>query len=316
MLGRKHLFVALLSTLTGCAASPTRIHGVEDTKAESADAPVADAPDADAPPAQASRAGVPHTIRASVGAFFGLLEPYGRWMETRSLGWIWLPDVKWVGPEFFPYVTAGRWMPTDHGWIFISDWPWGWVTFHYGRWLYDAFRGWLWVPGENWAPAWVAWRAGGGHAGWAPLPPRWHVPLRSVPSHFVFVKQGDLERPSIAEHLVGRDDLERLMRSTTPLTEMARAGDIQWYRGPSMDRASKPIVITPPASGHLVRARLVEGRLQLQFRGGIDVRAPVRSSKRPKGWRVLYRGAIPSIDGDVRPVMPPQRSEDQEQRWR
>jgi hypothetical protein len=33
-------------------------------------------------------------------------------------------------------------------------------------------RGWGWVPGTMWGPAWVSWRSGGGYAGWAPLPPR------------------------------------------------------------------------------------------------------------------------------------------------
>jgi hypothetical protein len=31
--------------------------------------------------------------------------------------------------------------------------------------------GWLWVPGYQWAPAWVSWRYGGDAVGWAPLAP-------------------------------------------------------------------------------------------------------------------------------------------------
>ena len=33
-------------------------------------------------------------------------------------------------------------------------------------------RGWFWVPGREWGPAWVSWRTGGDSIGWAPIPPR------------------------------------------------------------------------------------------------------------------------------------------------
>ena len=29
-----------------------------------------------------------------------------------------------------------------------------------GRWFFDDSYGWVWVPGSEWAPAWVAWRYG------------------------------------------------------------------------------------------------------------------------------------------------------------
>ncbi len=31
--------------------------------------------------------------------------------------------------------------------------------------------GWVWVPGNVWAPAWVSWRTANSYVGWAPLPP-------------------------------------------------------------------------------------------------------------------------------------------------
>ena len=49
----------------------------------------------------------------------------------------------------------------------------GWAPFHYGRW-YRSHRGWAWVPGTRWAPAWVHWRECSTHYGWAPLPPSAH----------------------------------------------------------------------------------------------------------------------------------------------
>ena len=55
--------------------------------------------------------------------------------------------------------------------MWVSDEPFGWATYHYGRWGYAEDIGWYWVPGRRWAPAWVSWRRGSDHIVWAPLPP-------------------------------------------------------------------------------------------------------------------------------------------------
>src|SRR5258708_33820088 len=75
-----------------------------------------------------------------------------------------------MAAEWRPY-TLGHWVYTDDdGWLWVSDEEWGWAAYHYGRWYNDSGR-WFWVPGRVWAPAWVAWRTGGGHIGRAPPPP-------------------------------------------------------------------------------------------------------------------------------------------------
>src|SRR5205085_236123 len=43
-----------------------------------------------------------------------------------------------------------------------------WVPYHYGRWAYDAFYGWVWMPGNGYSPAWVYWSYGSNYVGWAP----------------------------------------------------------------------------------------------------------------------------------------------------
>jgi hypothetical protein len=60
---------------------------------------------------------------------------------------------------------------SDQGWTWLSDEPYGWATYHYGRWYQDSEIGWAWVPGNDWAPAWVSWQEGNDYVGWAPLPP-------------------------------------------------------------------------------------------------------------------------------------------------
>jgi hypothetical protein len=103
-----------------------------------------------------------------VSIFYSNLSPYGRWIQRGGYGWVWEPTHVRVG--WRPY-TVGRWVNTEYGWTWVSYEPWGWATYHYGRWLFDPEYGWLWVPGTEWGPAWCAFHEGGGYIGWAPLPP-------------------------------------------------------------------------------------------------------------------------------------------------
>jgi len=104
----------------------------------------------------------------SIDLFYNSLSTYGDWFSHDRYGWVWMPYN--VSVSWRPY-SAGNWIYSDCGWTWDSDEPWGWATYHYGRWQYDANYGWLWVPGTVWGPAWVSWRFGGGYCGWAPLPP-------------------------------------------------------------------------------------------------------------------------------------------------
>ncbi|GAA5481726.1 DUF6600 domain-containing protein [Haloferula sargassicola] len=107
---------------------------------------------------------------ADYGLFYNSLDDQGEWFDTPDYGYIFQPTVVVQDRSWRPY-THGRWVCSDRGWMWISEEPFGWATYHYGRWVLLAGRGWCWVPGGEWAPAWVAWRHGGGHVGWAPLPP-------------------------------------------------------------------------------------------------------------------------------------------------
>ena len=100
--------------------------------------------------------------------FAGPLSAYGHWFVYGDYGWVWTPAV--VPADWRPY-TVGRWVWSDAGWMWISEEPWGWATYHYGRWFYDGAYGWVWVPDTVWGPAWVCWRTGPAFYGWAPLPP-------------------------------------------------------------------------------------------------------------------------------------------------
>ena len=107
---------------------------------------------------------------ADYSLFYDELEPHGDWFETPDYGYVYQPTVVVQNRSWRPY-TYGKWVCSNLGWTWRSDEPFGWATFHYGRWTLLSGRGWCWVPGSEWAPSWCAWREGGGHVGWAPLPP-------------------------------------------------------------------------------------------------------------------------------------------------
>ncbi len=111
-------------------------------------------------------------ITVSYQTFYDELSPYGQWVYDPEFGNVWVPN---EGGDFRPYGSRGYWAMTEYGNTWISDDPWGWAVYHYGRWTYNPYYGWIWVPGYDWAPAWVSWRFGNGYAGWAPLSPGYYV---------------------------------------------------------------------------------------------------------------------------------------------
>jgi len=99
---------------------------------------------------------------------YNYLAPFGNWVQLDPWGYVWCP--RHMGYRWRPY-TQGHWIWTDFGWTWLSDFEWGWIPFHYGRWGWDDDLGWFWVPGTTWGPAWVTWRSGDIYTGWAPFPP-------------------------------------------------------------------------------------------------------------------------------------------------
>ncbi len=103
--------------------------------------------------------------------FYSSLAPYGTWVNVVDYGWCWQPTVAVIDVGWRPYWHRGRWLYSDAGWYWHSDYSWGWAPFHYGRWFHHPRSGWCWRPGDVWGPAWVSWRYTDSHCGWAPLPP-------------------------------------------------------------------------------------------------------------------------------------------------
>ncbi len=147
----------------------------------------------------------PGRAQVDISFFYDQMAPYGEWFDLQSYGWVWTPSGVPYG--WRPY-THGRWVYTDFGWTWVSDWEWGWAPFHYGRWLFDPYYGWVWVPGREWAPACVAWQYGNGWVGWAPLPPNvgWQVGVNisaHIKTHWwCFTEERLLFEPNLRNNIV------------------------------------------------------------------------------------------------------------------
>lgn len=107
-------------------------------------------------------------LSEEVALFYDALASLGEWLEYKTYGLVWRPTG--VDREWRPY-TNGRWVLTEEGYVFETDEPWGWATYHYGNWLQTAEYGWIWVPGRTWYPHTVTWRANDDYVGWTPVPP-------------------------------------------------------------------------------------------------------------------------------------------------
>ena len=320
----------------GAAAQTEDQAGWFDDSAQSTPAPAADddrvtppsAPDYSAPPPdfQPAPAAPPPAAdsdnnendgvaqQRATQEFSPRLEPYGRWVDDPWYGRVWVPARSVVGSEFVPYSTGGHWELTqDDAWLWASDYPFGAITFHYGRWVWASGGVWGWVPGYVYAPAWVDFHVGAvGYIGWAPLGPS-HVwrhgaflsvglwqpaPVVYCPTQYVFVR-------SMPRYLI-RDRVQvRSISAQTHVyrpTRYAGGGRVTYLaRGPS------------PAEAHIPRDALPARRVLAQPRlaplSGVS-RTRIESSRLPESQGSGFRSrAYESRSYDAyRGPPPPQRS--------
>lgn len=97
------------------------------------------------------------------------LSRFGQFIYSERYGNVWQPTSLPAG--WHPYPACHWIYDRTYGWTYDDPTTWGKIVHHYGRWAHDDQAGWIWVPGTEWAPAWVIWRSGGDWTGWAPTPP-------------------------------------------------------------------------------------------------------------------------------------------------
>jgi hypothetical protein len=206
--------------------------------------------------------------RAAVdlGFFYDDLAPYGNWIERPSYGWVWTPRA--VASSWRPYQN-GHWVATDAGWVWVTDEPYGWATYHYGRWYDDPEVGWSWVPGDTWGPSWVSFQDGGDYIGWAPLPPGVDVSVGFsgggyaygiAPAAYLFVPERDFLAPRLGGYYVGRDRIGQFWGQTRNFTSYRVQGG-RWYnQGVPVDRFQR--------FGRVPRYQVADVAANFRQRGG------------------------------------------------
>ncbi len=182
----------------------------------------------------------------SYSTFYRKLDPYGDWIETSSYGYVFQPRQAVGDSGWRPY-TDGHWVYTDAGWTWISAEPFGWATCHYGRWTRLRDVGWVWVPGNEWAPAWVSWRRGNDFVGWAPLPPEARFDRQRgirdfsddhygiAPQEYSFVPVKEFGGPQSAHVIVPPARNVTIINQTRNVTNITYTNNIVVDRGPSYD---------------------------------------------------------------------------------
>jgi len=194
---------------------------------------------------EAQQAAPPTAAPVTTQVFYDQLAPYGQWVNYGDYGYVWIPSA--AGPNFTPYSTEGHWVYTTYGWTWVSDYPWGWACFHYGRWSYDNNYGWFWVPGTQWGPAWVAWRHSDGYYGWAPLCPGIDITLgygwdnRIPVNSWVFVNERFIGDRYVWQHYEPRGNNAVFIRNTSLITNTYYDRGITYSAGPDRGEVERTL---------------------------------------------------------------------------
>ena len=190
----------------------------------------------------------------SYNDFYQELAPYGQWIDDPQYGYVWSPD---QDGSFRPYYTNGHWVMTEYGNTWVSDYPWGWACFHYGRWTFDNYYGWIWIPGTNWGPAWVCWRYGEGYYGWSPLGPGYDLNSSmdyTCPNDWwVFIPPQYLYNGGYYRYWYGPHGNSNIVHRTSIVNGRYTANGVSYVSGPhvkDVERVTgKPVQVYDLANG-------------------------------------------------------------------
>jgi FecR protein len=80
------------------------------------------------------------------------LNYYGQYYDVPGYGNCWQPYGVNLGWD--PFMNGYWTYSPAFGNVWVSAYPWGWMPYRYGNWIFVANRGWLWRPG-----AWNRWNS-------------------------------------------------------------------------------------------------------------------------------------------------------------
>jgi hypothetical protein len=240
--------------------------------------------------------------------FYDQLAPYGRWMDVSGYGYCWRPTL--TTARWRPYVD-GCWVWSSMGWTWQSNEPFGWATYHYGRWVNLSRHGWVWVPGSEWAPAWVSWRQSRDHVGWAPLPPDrgsisgvyrdCDTQYNLGPSSYTFITTNHFVQPSYTTYCAPVTQNTTIFQSSVNVTQIVRCDDqprrgmFQHHGGPPRAQMERDCARPVP-------------QIQLQSIAASEIPRSRPGHRRPEALAQPVMVELPLLRADA-PAMRPQMAE-------
>lgn len=200
------------------------------------------------------------------------LDDNGEWIQVEDVGWCWRP--RGVAADWRPY-WRGRWGCYPGGMTWVSDEPWGYVTYHHGRWGWGAGLGWYWIPGVFYSPAWVAWHSTDAYFGWAPLgyynaPCSWGYGAWGGGFCWNVVNITFINAPHIHTRIYADINVIRPFGHGTAATTWSRGGNRPltppWQRGPLFVRTAEFRHPDPAQFQHVLQRDVARERMQVYER--------------------------------------------------
>jgi hypothetical protein len=234
-----------------------------------------------------------------------VLDTHGTWQSVYYEGAFyrcWRP--LHVGASWAPF-TVGAWSVWRGDRVWVPHEPFGYVTHHYGNWIYT--RGsWYWAPpvtrvmihaglpllhiGFGWYPGRVAWISTGLQVSWIPLAPRepyyCHYPWGR---RAIVVAKGAPPRHHAPQHLIHRRHAVKVHRDRAFAPEKRRHAHHRIPPARPGIRPSPPRPLDSPKRPEFPASRPRHERIAPE---------PRKDNHRPKP---VVKPAAPPLRNDVRP---------------
>lgn len=258
----------------------------------------------------------------------------GSWVEAGQYGYCFRPR---VSGDWRPY-RDGHWVWTDRGWYWESNERFAWATYHYGRWVDISGTGWCWIPGNQWAPAWVSWRENDENVGWAPLPPEANVSANQSisswpdsyygigPAAYVFISYAHWLEPSYAQYIKPSEQNAQIISESKNVTNIVTNNNVINNFGPPVQTVATKtnqnirqvkLSLNPATDPHVRYGQTLQGNqlnvvapsaiLKSQAAQGPPVQNRIANPQVEKGWQGLNPEDAEKLKKTVAEQNPPPR---------
>jgi hypothetical protein len=165
---------------------------------------------------------------------------------------------------------------------------------------FDREFGWIWVPGDEWSPAWVRWRRGGTHIGWCPLPPDDILAETDTdPDVWMFVEAQDLVAPEIDVVVLAFAETAVFIRQTVIVNQtlIVRNKNVAVAANPGVPPSIVAAALKHPVQPVTVRPKVVPGTEGVAgatvAKAGARGRTATREIIRPEAKLIQPAASVP-----------------------